>query len=221
MKDHILSNSKLSFLLGLFVSLVIGMNLLGGKITELFGVSVSVAIFMVPLTFLITDIVAEVYGKEMSRRFVMIGVVSIVIMLGYVILSIALPAHERYTLNAEYTAIFSSSIRIMVASVIAFFFSQLHDIWAFEFLKKKMDGKALWLRNNLSTFVSQAIDSLLFMFIAFYQVAPQFTALFIIELAIPYYLFKILFAALDTPFVYLGVHWLGDNSESHGANVAQ
>jgi uncharacterized integral membrane protein (TIGR00697 family) len=213
MKDHVLSNSKLSFLLGLFVSLIIGMNLLGGKVTELFGISVSVAIFMVPVTFLITDIVAEVHGKKMSRRFVYIGMVSIVVMLGYTALSVALPAHERYAFNEEYITIFGSSLRIMVASVVAFFLSQLHDVWAFEFLKKRTGGKFLWLRNNLSTMVSQAIDSLVFMFIAFYQVAPQFTALFVIELAIPYYLFKILFAALDTPFVYLGVRWLRDKSE--------
>lgn len=208
MKDHILADSKLSLLLGLFISLIVGMNLLGGKITELFGVSVSVAIFMVPITFLITDIVAEVHGKEMSRRFVYIGVASIIIMLGYTALSVALPAHERYTLDSEYVAIFGSSVRIMVASVIAFFLSQLHDVWAFEFLKRKTHGKLLWLRNNLSTFVSQAIDSLVFMFVAFYQVAPQFTALFVLELTIPYYIFKISFAVLDTPFVYLGVRWL-------------
>lgn len=208
MGDYMYTDSKLSFLLGFFVSLVIGMNLLGGKITELFGVSVSVAIFMVPITFLITDIVAEVYGKKVSARFVYVGMISIVIMLAYTALFVALPAHERYTLNAEYTAIFGSSVRIMVASVIAFFLSQLHDIWAFEFLKRKTGEKFLWLRNNLSTFVSQAIDSLVFMFIAFYHVTPQFTALFVIELTIPYYLFKIFFAVLDTPFVYLGVRWL-------------
>jgi len=214
MQDKIFSDSKLSFLLGLFVALMIGMNLLGGKITELFGVSVSVAIFMVPITFLITDIVAEVYGKKFSQRFVYIGVAVLVIMMLFVLLSVALPAHERYSYNAEYVTIFGSSLRIMVASILAFFLSQIHDVWAFEFLKKKTGGRFLWLRNNISTIVSQAIDSLAFMFIAFYQVAPQFTALFVLELAIPYYLFKILFAVLDTPFVYLGVKWLRGKSSS-------
>ena len=61
---------------------------------------------------------------------------------------------------------------------------------------------------NLSTIVSQLIDTFVFMMIAFYQLTPKFTFIFIIHLIIPYYLFKILFAIIDTPFVYLGVNWL-------------
>jgi len=114
----------------------------------MFNVSVSVAIFMVPITFLITDIVAEVYGKKFSQRFVYIGVAVLVIMMLFVLLSVALPAHERYSYNAEYVTIFGSSLRIMVASILAFFLSQIHDVWAFEFLKKKTGGRFLWLRNN-------------------------------------------------------------------------
>jgi len=66
----------------------------------------------------------------------------------------------------------------------------------------------LWLRNNLSTIVSQFIDSTVFMFVAFYALTPKFTVAFIFSLIIPYYLFKVAFAVLDTPFVYLGVKWL-------------
>lgn len=208
MQDAIFSHSKLSFLLGIFVALIVGMNLLGGKIISLFGVPVSVAIFMIPITFLITDIVAEVYGQKISRRFVLIGVTILIMLFLYTALFVAVPPHERYVFNEEYRIIFGASLRIMVASIIAFFLSQLHDVWAFEFLKKKMEGKFLWLRNNISTIISQAIDTVVFMFIAFYKVAPQFDAVFILELALPYYLFKILFAVLDTPFVYLGVRWL-------------
>jgi uncharacterized integral membrane protein (TIGR00697 family) len=92
--------------------------------------------------------------------------------------------------------------------------SQYHDIITFEFLKKKTNGKALWLRNNLSTMASQLIDTILFMFIAFYKIAPQFNFSFVLQLCIPYYLFKILFALIDTPFVYIGVKWLKTNSAS-------
>ena len=97
---------------------------------------------------------------------------------------------------------------MIIASIIAFVVSQTHDVWAFEFWKKKTHGKMLWLRNNASTMVSQVIDTLLFMMIAFYGISDKFTFGFIITLAIPYYLFKIAFAALDTPFVYLGARWL-------------
>jgi hypothetical protein len=199
---------KLRLLLGLFVGLLVGMNLLGNKITTLLGISVSVSIFMVPLTFLITDIVEEVYGKDEVLQFIIAGVATIVIMMAYTALFVILPPNERFEHNEAYSTIFGSSLRIMTASVIAFLLAQLHDMWSFAFWKRKTKGKALWLRNNLSTWVSQAIDTLVFMMIAFYQVSDRFTFAFIIQLSIPYYLFKLVFAALDTPFVYLGVHWL-------------
>ena len=97
---------------------------------------------------------------------------------------------------------------MMVASLIAFLISQTHDVWAFNLWKEKTGGKYLWLRNNASTIVSQFLDTTVFMFIAFYQFTPKFTVPFIFSLIIPYWLFKVLFAIIDTPFIYLGVWWL-------------
>lgn len=199
---------KLHLLFGLFIGLLIGMNLLGNKITTLIGISVSVGIFMVPLTFLITDIVEEVYGKEVVKHFIATGVLTIIIVFLFTGFFIWLPPNARFTYNEEYRLVFGSSMRIMVASVVAFALAQLHDMWSFAFWKQKTHGKALWLRNNLSTFVSQAIDTFVFMMIAFYHVTDKFTFAFIIQLSVPYYLFKIAFAVLDTPLVYLGVAWL-------------
>lgn len=208
-----MSNWKLNLLFGLFVGLLVGMNLLGGKITTIFGISVSVAIFMTPLTFLITDMVAEVYGRKIVNQFIFTGVVTLLVIFAYTILFVNLQPNERYAFNEEYSTIFGSSLRIIVASVAAFALSQLHDLWAYEFWKKKTGGKLLWLRNNLSTMVSQFIDTFAFMMIAFYMVTPQFDFWFILQLVIPYYLFKVLFAALDTPLVYLGVRWLRGGNE--------
>jgi uncharacterized integral membrane protein (TIGR00697 family) len=117
-------------------------------------VSVSVAILMMPLTFLITDVVAEVYGKKVTREFVVGAVIATIVILAFTYLFILLPSHSKYAFTDEYALIFSNSIRIMVASVISFSFAQLHDIWAYEFWKKKTNGKHLWLRNNASTIVS-------------------------------------------------------------------
>lgn len=203
-----MKNLRLSILLGLFSAFLVGMNLLGGKITSLSGISVSVGIFLVPLTFLITDIVEEVYGKKVSRQFIIVGVISIIAILAFTSFFVWLEPSTRYQQNDEYVAVFGSSLRIMIASVVAFAMGQLHDVWAFSFWKKKTKGKYLWLRNNLSTFLSQAVDTFLFMMIAFYMVSPRFDFAFVMSLAIPYYIFKIVFAALDTPLVYAGVKWL-------------
>jgi len=202
------SLSKIHLLLVVFIGVLIAMNTLGIKLISLFGISVSVGIFLVPVTFLITDMVAEVYGKKAVRQFVYFGVGILSMFFIFSSIFVFLEPHERFSMNDSYVEIFGTTLRMMLASIVAFGLSQFHDVWAFEFWKKKTHGKMLWLRNNLSTFVSQAIDTLIFMFIAFYQITPKFDALFIMELAIPYYLFKILFAVLDTPLVYLGVRWL-------------
>ncbi|MCF7846983.1 MAG: queuosine precursor transporter [Candidatus Gracilibacteria bacterium] len=208
-----MKHPRLQILFALFIALLIGMNLLGSKITTLVGISVSVGIFMVPLTFLITDIVEEVYGKSTVKYFIIGGVLSLAVTFLFTSLFVILEPHERYSFNEEYRTIFGSSLRIIIASITAFALAQVHDVFAFEWWKKKTHGRALWLRNNLSTFVSQFIDTMAFMMIAFWQITPKFTFAFILSLAIPYYIFKIVFAVIDTPLVYLGVRWLRAEKE--------
>lgn len=206
---------KFTILSSVFVAGLIASNLLGSKVTTIFGVAISVGIFAYPLTFMMTDAIAEVFGKKRATDVVWAGVVALLFVLGLTVLSIAVPAADRYTLGDEYAAVFTNSARILIASIIAFLISQTHDIWAFEFWKAKTKGKFLWLRNNASTFVSQALDTVLFMFIAFYGVNDRFTVGFILQLSFSYWLFKIFFAAIDTPFVYALVTWLRKDKTTH------
>ena len=96
--------------------------------------------------------------------------------------------------------------------MIAFVISQYHDLWAFNFWKQKTNGRYLWLRNNLSTIVSQLLDSIIFMFIAFYHVTPELGAVSILYMVLPLWTLKVVFALLDTPLVYLGVRWLASEN---------
>jgi len=215
------TDQKIAILSSVFVAALIGANLLGTKVTTLFGVSVSVGIFAYPLTFLITDAIEEVFGKKKVTHLIYGALVAQILILGIVALAIALPPAERYEHNAEYTTVFSNSIRIIIASLTAFVLSQTHDIWAFQFWRNKTKGRFLWLRNNLSTIVSQFIDTTLFMFIAFYQVTPKFDVAFLFSLIIPYWLFKIIFALLDTPIVYGIVAWLKSDEKNQDHSPAQ
>lgn len=178
-------------------------------------IHVSVGILTVPIMFLITDIVAEVMGKKIAQKFVTISIVVMIFVLIITYISVFLPADpsRAYFSQEAYKNIFGVSIRMMIASIIAFILAQYHDIWAFHFWKEKTKGKYLWLRNNASTIVSQFIDSAVFMFIAFYGLSERFTVSFIFSLIIPYWILKILFALLDTPFAYLGVRWLKKTNE--------
>jgi len=200
---------KTSLLLGLFVGCLVTANLIGLKVANFAFFEASVGILVFPVLFLITDIIEEVHGKQKAKEFVYIGLAVLVVVLFVTALAVLIPAAERsFISDEEYTKIFGTTLRIFAASIIGFFFSQMHDVWAFSFWKEKTKGKFLWFRNNASTVVSQFLDTTLFMFIAFYAISPKFTVAYIFALIIPYWLAKVLFALFDTPFCYLGVKWL-------------
>jgi len=193
----------------IFVTSMILANVIGVKIVNIGPVATSFGIWLVPIAFLITDILAEVKGKKSVTSLIWSTVIALIFSYIFIQLSVlAKPADRFLETDPAYATIFQGSARIFLASIIAFVLSQFHDVWAFEFWKEKTHGKWLWLRNNLSTMVSQFIDTVIFMFLAFYQMTPKFDFFFIWELIIPYYILKIILAAIDTPLVYLGVKWL-------------
>lgn len=199
---------KTYLLIGLFISSVVTANLIASKIATLFGIDFSVAILVFPITFLATDILSEVHGKKFTQKIVWVAFASLFFIMVIVMISVILPTAERSFVDSEYTKVFGMSLRIFIASMIAFIVGQTHDVWAFHFWKKKTKGKHLWLRNNLSTIVSQFIDTMIFMYLAFYMMTPKFTVIYVFSLVIPYYLVKVFAAIIDTPLVYLGVKWM-------------
>ncbi|WOF17133.1 queuosine precursor transporter [Methanoplanus sp. FWC-SCC4] len=207
------TEEKTVFLISLYIAALIVANLLGNKITDIGGIVVSVAIFSYPVTFLVTDIIAEVHGEKKSKALVMAGTTALIFVLVLTALSVALPPATRFPFNDSYTDIFGSSLRLVFASIVSFAVSQTHDVWSFHFWKRKTNGRHLWLRNNISTATSQLIDTTIFMFIAFYMAAPMYTAGFIVALIIPYWIVKVIMALFDTPLCYLGVKWLKNSSE--------
>ncbi len=199
---------KLTILFSVFISLYTASNLLGIKIVTIWGVSTSVSIFIAPFLFLITDAIEEVYGKKIVFNLITAAIFSLVLVFGFLALSIWMDPAARFTYNQEYTTIFGFSLRMIFASITAFFISQLNDMFIFSYLKKKTNGKFLWLRNNVSTIISQTVDTFIFMYLFLYKMTPKFDALFVFQLALPYLTLKILFALCDTPLVYGLVKWL-------------
>lgn len=201
-------DQRLTILTGLFVAFLIAMNVLGGKIIPLGPFSTSVAFLIVPWSFLVTDIVEEVYGKKKSKELIIAGVVSLVIFLGFILIFVALPPASRFKQNEEYTAIFGTSARIVFASITAFLLSQFHDVWSFWKLRAFTKKRFLWFRTNVSTILSMVIDTFVFMFLAFYMLTPMFTFWFVIQMIIPYLIFKMIWGIMSTPLVYIGAKWL-------------
>lgn len=199
---------KRDFLFALFVASMVMVNTLGTKIISILGIRVSVGIFFVPVLFLVTDIIGEVFGRAEASRFVNMATIMLVVLFVMMGVCIAIPPNESWGMQEQYAMVFGSSLRMTIASLVSFVVSQQLDVLMFSFWGKVTKGKHLWVRNNLSTIVSQLIDTTIFEFIAFWHLNDKFTTSYIISLIVPYWLFKVVFALLDTPFCYLGVWWL-------------
>ena len=199
---------KRDFLFALFVACMVMVNTLGTKITSIAGIRVSVGIFFVPVLFLVTDIVGEVFGRKEASRFVNMATVMLVLLFVMMAICIAVKPDDSYSLQQQYAQIFGSSIRMTIASLVSFVVAQQLDVFMFAFWGKITKGRHLWIRNNMSTIVSQLIDTTIFEFIAFWHLTEKFTTSYIFSLILPYWLFKVVFALLDTPLCYLGVWWL-------------
>ncbi|MGQ7868007.1 queuosine precursor transporter [Sunxiuqinia sp. sy24] len=171
---------------------------------ELFGLVATLGNIVYATSFLVTDILSENYGREDAKKAVWIGFFSLISMT--MLMNLALYFFPLKgdtfagTTHEALSTIFKMMPRIMVASLAAYLVSQSHDIWAFHFWKKRFPTtRQLWLRNNLSTMVSQLLDSVVFTIIAFWGV---FEMSVLWEILITTYLLKWAVAAADTPFVY-------------------
>ncbi len=176
-----------------------------------YKLNASVAVFVVPLIFTINDIIAEVYGKERARSIIRSSLFVIFLIFGFSWLATSLPPSVRYAPNeGAYDTIFGLSMRFSAASIIAFAVSDFLDVYVFSLIREKLGKSKLWLRNNLSNFISQFVDSALFLSIAFYAFDQSFGSnfSFITGLLIPYWLLRCALSIAETPLVYAGVKWL-------------
>jgi queuosine precursor transporter len=173
---------------------------------KLFGLAATLGNIVYSTSFLITDILSENYGKEDAKKAVWIGffsLISMTLLMNLALLFKPLEGDEFSIVTHEATrTIFELMPRIAIASLLAYLLSQRHDVWAFHLWKKYFQKDSqLWIRNNLSTMVSQLIDSVVFVLIAFYGV---FESSVLFEIFITTYFLKWIVAAADTPFVYWG-----------------
>lgn len=182
-------------------------------IFKIFGyqLNTSVSIFFLPLVFTINDVITEVYGKERTRSIIRSGLLVVLLTFLFSLLFVALPPTARFTPSEKsYDTIFGLSARFALASLIAFIVAEFTDVFVFVKLRKMFGKKALWFRNNVSNFVSQFLDTIIFMVLAFYSFNVPFGAnvSFLTSLIIPYWLIKCAMSVIETPLVYLGVMWL-------------
>lgn len=212
---------KFDLLVSLYIFCICVAELMGGKTFPLFKLgtyqlNASVAVFVLPIIFTINDIITEVFGKERTKSIIRSGLVVVFLILISSLLFTALPPSLRFLANEKaYDTIFGTSARIAAASLIAFTIAEFTDVFVFTKIRVRLGKKALWLRNNLSNFVSQFFDTAIFMTLAFYALDKGFgnNVAFLASIVIPYWLLKCAMSIIETPFVYLGKSWLASEKK--------
>jgi uncharacterized integral membrane protein (TIGR00697 family) len=190
------------YLTGIFVAALLVSDLIGGKFFRVAGFDFSVGMIPFPLTFLLTDIVNEFYGTEGARRLTYVGLVTALFVFGVINLAIALPTSPESLLSgAVFKSVIGSSVRLYIASLVAYLVGQLLDISIFFLVRRVTGERFLWLRSTGSTIVSQAIDSLT---VSFVFLSGSKSVTYILQTARNGYLVKLALAVGLTPVIYLG-----------------
>lgn len=175
---------------------IIMANIFATKMIKMFGFTVPAGIVVYSISFMLTDVLSEFYGKVKAIRAVWLGFLCNILFIFFVAIILNWSsAFEDETMFA-FQKVFSLSFRVSIAALIAYLISQFHDVFAYEFWGKKTKGKYLWIRNNASTFISQTLDTIIFTSISFLGVLPIF------PLIIGQLILKIIIALLDTFFIY-------------------
>lgn len=208
--------NKLDLLIAIYIFCLTASELMGGKtfpFANIFGyqLNASVAIFLFPLIFTVNDIITEVHGKARARSVANSGFIIIGLIIITSFFFTQLPPSQRFANNNDaYVTVFTTSLRISIASLTAFGIANMLDILIFSKIKEKLGKNKLWLRNNLSNFISQLFDTTIFMTLAFYDLGVGFNGnfSFLISLIILYWLLKCFMSVIETPITYLGVKWL-------------
>jgi hypothetical protein len=189
------------YLAAVFVSALLVADITGGKLFRVGPLTLSVGNISFPLTFVLTDILNEFYGKQGARFATLVGCWMAVFAYTVIYIARSLPVSpESPIAGPAFETVFGMSNRVFVASLIAFLLGQFTDIHVFTFWKALTQHRHLWLRATGSTFVSQFIDTGVVQFITFGGKLPQAR---IVELALTSYTLKFVIAAALTPIIYL------------------
>lgn len=194
---------------GLFITALITCNLIANKFVTVdlgFKVfTISAGVLPYPITFLLTDILSEIYGRKKTNAIVYTGFFASLFVLFMLYLGSVFPSIEESPVSNEYyNTVFQNSWRVILASMVAYLTAQLVDVRLFHFWKKLTKGKKLWLRNNASTVLSQLVDTTLVVLVLFVGVLPFDT---IGNFILDGWFFKVIAALIDTAFIYFFI-WL-------------
>lgn len=199
---------------GLYGSIIFSLilaNIQGPKLTVIMGLQTSMGVILYSSIYFATDLLSEKYGRPEAQRAVLLGfAVSVMLVVLSQVSLLFQPSTQPETaafalqMHTAMSDLFDYTPRFVLGSLAAYLISQSLDVWIFHKIRKATNGKHLWLRNNGSTMISQAVDTVIYGLVVWWGIVDLVTAM---QLAAAKYVFKLVIAAIDTPFIYLARTW--------------
>ncbi len=192
-------------IIALYIAFVIISNILAVKIAE-FNLGVitlyaTAASIIFPVTFLLTDVVNEKFGRKETHKMIFLAFITQVAVALFIYLAIKMPSAPFWAGQETFSTILGFAPRVMLASWIAFLISENTDAYIFSWFKKLTQGKHLWSRNIFSSIPAMALDTIIFVTIAFYNIQP------LAPLILGVLVIKWIVGIIDIPFMYLN-RWI-------------
>lgn len=204
--------NKTDALVGLYVAFVLFSNIAAVKIAQYdLGIVVftaTAASLIFPVTFLLTDVVNEKFGRLATQQMILVALASQVCIALFSYLVLALPAAPFWTNQESLQMVLGQVPRIMIAGWVAFFISENIDAYIFSWFKKLTHGRHLWARNVFSSIPAMLLDSILFVLLAFGGTTNPILPLIIGVTSV-----KWLVGLINIPFMYVNRAMLGKQND--------
>jgi queuosine precursor transporter len=199
----------------LFLTFLLMAEVIGAKLFSFLGFTMTLGVIPFPVTFIVTDLLNEYYGRKGVRLTTMVGMAMVVCAYFLILIGISIPAMpESPVTDHAFEIVFFNSSLVIIGSITAYLIGQLIDIQVFHVLRIKTKGKHIWLRATGSTIISQLIDSFVVIFIAF---GPYLAVSRLVEISSTNFLYKMGIAIAITPLLYVAHHYidkyLGEDAE--------
>lgn len=175
-------------------------NVTSSKLFEISNIVLPVSILLFPITYIIGDVISEVYGYKKAKFIIILGFLCNLLMVAFFEIAIILPPAAFWQNQEAYSIILGTTPRMFIASLSAFLLGSLSNAYAMALIKKITKGKFLWVRTIGSTIIGELLDTLVFVFIGFYETADINS---IFNMILCQYIWKLTYEVIITPITYL------------------
>ena len=166
-KQHYYSSTFL-FITVIFISCILISNILASKIISIFGISMTGGVLVFPITYILGDVITEVYGFKNSKKVIIYGFICNLLMVILFAIAMRLPYPEYWQNQEAFVAILSNTPRLLLASFIGYLLGGFSNAFIMEYIKNNSKIKYLWFRTILSTIIGEGLDTFVFLMIGFY-----------------------------------------------------